>query len=57
MAAKERKEKPKIKKSAIGFDDVVGHKHIKERLQGIIKIINKSIEIVSFDMRHNNYSQ
>jgi cell division protease FtsH len=40
MAAKERKERPKINKSAIGFDDVVGHKQIKERLKGIIKIIN-----------------
>lgn len=49
MAAKERKEKPKIKKSAIGFDDVVGHKHIKERLQGIIKIINNPEILERFD--------
>ena len=50
MAAKERKERPKINKSAIGFDDVVGHKQIKERLKGIIKIINNPQMLEHFDI-------
>jgi len=50
MAAKERKERPKIKKSTIGFDDVVGHKQIKERLTGIIKIINNPQMLERFDI-------
>lgn len=49
MAAKEKKEIPKIRKSKLGFDDVVGHKQIKERLQGIIKIINNPQMLERFD--------
>lgn len=49
MGTKKSKDTPKIKKSKIGFDDVVGHKQIKERLQGIIKIINNPKRLERFD--------
>ncbi len=41
MATKKTKDIPKIKQSKVNFDDVVGHKQIKERLKGIIKIIKQ----------------
>ena len=41
MATKNVKNAPKIYQSKISFDDVVGHKQIKERLKAIIKIIKK----------------
>ncbi len=49
MATKKTKDTPKIKQSKIGFDDVVGHKHIKERLKGIIKIIKNPKMLERFD--------
>ena len=49
MATKKTKDVPKLKKSKIGFDDVVGHRHIKERLKGIIKIINNPHMLERFD--------
>ena len=49
MATKKKKDIPKVKKSKIGFDDVVGHKQIKERLKGIIKIIKKPAMLERFD--------
>jgi len=49
MTTKKTKDTPKLKKSTIGFDDVVGHKHIKERLKGIIKIINNPQRLERFD--------
>lgn len=49
MGTKKSKDTPKIKKSKIGFDDVVGHKQIKERLKGIIKIINNPQRLERFD--------
>ena len=49
MAAKKVKDTPKIKKAKIGFDDIVGHKHIKERLKGIIKIVKNPEMLERFD--------
>lgn len=49
MATKKTKDIPKIKQSKVSFDDVVGHKHIKERLKGIIKIIKKPEMLERFD--------
>ncbi len=49
MATKKTKDTPKIKQSKIGFDDIVGHKHIKERLKGIIKIIKNPKTLERFD--------
>ncbi len=49
MATKKAKDTPKIKKSKVGFDDVVGHKQIKERLKGIIKIIKNPEMLERFD--------
>ncbi|WP_373031283.1 AAA family ATPase [Sulfurovum sp.] len=49
MATKKSKDTPTIKKSKIGFDDVVGHKQIKERLKGIIKIIKNPEMLERFD--------
>lgn len=49
MSAKKTKDTPKIKQSKIGFDDIVGHKHIKERLKGIIKIIKNPKMLERFD--------
>jgi len=49
MATKKAKDTPKIKKSKISFDDIVGHKHIKERLKGIIKIVKNPEMLERFD--------
>ncbi len=49
MATKKTKDTPKIKKSEIGFEDVVGHKQIKERLKGIIKIVKNPELLKRFD--------
>ena len=49
MATKKTKDTPKIRESKISFDDVVGHKQIKERLKGIIKIIEKPEMLERFD--------
>ncbi len=49
MATKKTKDTPKIYKSKIGFDDVIGHKHIKERLKGIIKIVKNPKMLERFD--------
>ena len=49
METKKKKDIPKVKQSKIGFDDVVGHKQIKERLKGIIKIIKKPEMLERFD--------
>ena len=39
MARKKAKDTPKIYRSKISFNDIVGHKKTKERLKAIIKII------------------
>jgi cell division protease FtsH len=49
MATKKAKDTPKIHKSKIGFDDIVGHKQIKERLKGIIKIVKNPEMLERFD--------
>ena len=49
MTTKKAKDTPKIKKAKIGFDDIVGHKQIKERLKGIIKIIKNPEMLERFD--------
>ncbi|MBT8348122.1 MAG: AAA family ATPase [Sulfurovum sp.] len=49
MAAKKAKDTPKTKKAKIGFDDIVGHKQIKERLKGIIKIFKNPDMLERFD--------
>lgn len=49
MATKKTKDTPKIKKSEISFDDVVGHRQIKERLKGIIKIVKNPELLERFD--------
>jgi cell division protease FtsH len=49
MATKNVKNAPKIYQSKISFDDVVGHKQIKERLKAIIKIIKKPEMLKRFD--------
>jgi cell division protease FtsH len=49
MATKKAKDTPKIKKAKIGFDDIVGHKQIKERLKGIIKIVKNPEMLERFD--------
>lgn len=49
MASKKTKDIPKIKKSKIGFDDVVGHRQVKERLKGIIKIVKNPKILERFD--------
>lgn len=49
MAKKKTNDTPKIKKSKVGFEDVVGHKQIKERLKGIIKIIKNPEMLERFD--------
>jgi len=50
MPSKKAKEKPKLQKSKIGFDDVVGHKKIKERLRSIINIIKNPQMLEAFDI-------
>ena len=49
MPRKKAKESPKVYKSKISFDDIVGHKQIKERLKAIIKIINNPKKLERFD--------
>ncbi|MCO4845466.1 MAG: AAA family ATPase [Sulfurovum sp.] len=49
MATKKAKDTPKIKKAKIGFDDIVGHKQIKDRLKGIIKIVKNPEMLERFD--------
>jgi len=49
MAKKKTQDTQKIKKSKIGFDDVVGHKQIKERLKSIIKIVKNPQRLERFD--------
>ncbi|MEA3418567.1 MAG: AAA family ATPase [Campylobacterota bacterium] len=47
------KKKEKLfspKKSKIGFDDIVGHKQIKKRLQAIIKILKNPKSVEAFDI-------
>ena len=50
MSRKKAKDSPKLKKSKIGFDDVVGHKQIKERLRSIINIIQNPKMLQDFDV-------
>jgi cell division protease FtsH len=49
MPRKKAKESPKIYKSKISFDDIVGHKQIKERLKAIIKIVKNPKKLERFD--------
>jgi len=49
MARKKEKETPQIQRSKIGFDDIVGHKQIKERLRSIIRIVQHPKELERFD--------
>ena len=49
MPAKKGKETPKLHKSKISFDDVVGHTHIKERLKSIIKIVQHPEALDAFE--------
>lgn len=49
MARKKVKDTPQIHRSKIGFDDIVGHKQIKERLRSIIRIIQNPKELERFD--------
>lgn len=49
MSRKKAKDTPKIHKSKISFDDVVGHKQVKERLRSIIKIIKNPKRLKEFD--------
>ena len=49
MATKKTKDTPKIYKSKIGLDDIVGHKQIKDRLKRIIKIVKNPEMLERFD--------
>ena len=49
MARKKAKDTPQIQTSKIGFNDIVGHKHIKERLRAIINIIKNPKTLERFD--------
>ena len=49
MPAKKGKDTPKLQKSKIGFDDVVGHTQIKKRLASIINIIQNPQKLEAFD--------
>jgi cell division protease FtsH len=49
MARKKAQNTPQINKSKIGFNDIVGHKQIKERLKAIIKIIKNPKKLERFD--------
>jgi cell division protease FtsH len=49
MARKKAKDTPKIYTSTIDFNDIVGHKQIKERLKSIIKIIKNPKTLERFD--------
>jgi len=50
MSGKKAKDTPKIHQSKISFDDVVGHKQVKERLRAIIKIIKNPKRVEEFDI-------
>ncbi len=50
MPSKKTKDKPKLRPSNIGFDDVVGHKQIKKRLASIIRIIHDPKKLEAFDI-------
>ena len=49
-AKKTSKDTPKLQKSKISFEDVVGHAHIKERLKSIIQIIKNPKKLKTFDI-------
>jgi len=49
MPRKKAKESPKVYKSKISFDDIVGHKQIKERLKSIIKIVKNPKKLERFN--------
>jgi len=49
MARKKAKDTPKIHKSKIGFNDIVGHTKTKERLKAIIKMIKNPKKLERFD--------
>ena len=49
MAKKKIKDTPGLKQSKICFDDIVGHKQVKKRLQGIIKIVKNPKMLERFD--------
>ncbi|MFT7823719.1 MAG: AAA family ATPase [Sulfurimonas sp.] len=51
MSAKKiSKDTPKLQKSKISFDDVVGHTHIKKRLKSIIHILQNPKKLETFDV-------
>jgi cell division protease FtsH len=47
---KPSKDTPKLQKSKISFDDVVGHTPIKERLKSIIQILKNPKKLETFDI-------
>ncbi|MDM5271640.1 AAA family ATPase [Sulfurovum sp. zt1-1] len=49
-AKKTSKDSPKLQKSKIGFEDVVGHTHIKERLKSIIQILKNPKKLDIFEI-------
>ena len=49
MARKKAKDTPQIYTSKIDFNNIVGHKHIKERLRSIINIIKNPETLERFD--------
>jgi len=49
MAKNIKKDTPNLKQSKIGFDDVVGHKQVKKRMEGIIKIVKNPKMLERFD--------
>ena len=49
MARKKSKDTQKMYRSKISFDDIVGHKKIKERLKAIMKIIKNPKKLERFD--------
>lgn len=49
MARKKDKDTPQMHRSNIGFEDIVGHKQIKERLKTIIRIVQNPKELERFD--------
>lgn len=49
MARSKTKDTPKMHTSKIGFNDIVGHKLVKERLKFIINIINNPQRLERFD--------
>ncbi|WP_295419149.1 AAA family ATPase [Sulfurovum sp.] len=49
MVRKKDKDTPQMKRSKIGFDDIVGHKQVKERLKAIINIVKNPKALELFD--------